>query len=618
MVRFQLVDRSIMEQNSIIADRILNDMTDGVMTVDLEGRIITFNAAASQILGIPVEEAASRRFGEVFLELEGADEFSQALLDAVYESTTSHNRTVPFSNNGKNSTLALTTTFLKAEDGTGERIGVIAVFSDITEIQELQEAQTRHAEELKAKHRELQDAYLKTEQGNQQLQAALKKVQVIRITATAFTILLFLGIGLYLWNRNHSSLSTSGASAPPAPAGAATTVTVTAQKISSSISLTGKLQPLQMVNIASPLSGKVDRVMVRYGDVVKVGQPLIEMDISEARMKQREAKSAYIKAVANYKQVEKWEVGTEVARANRSLAKAKLALENQKKALDESERLFKKGIIPASENESARMQYTNQKMDFQSAEEEVQAAIDKGNPANLKMARYEMENAETRLKQVEHDISSAVVLAPVSGIVMKPVASGGQVKEGRAAERGGSFQQGEVLMAIGDLSGYSINGKVDEVDVTRVSNGQKVRVTGDAFPGEQLSGVIQSISPQAEAGEGGQSATSFGVRVVIDTVPPEIKKRIMVGMTANLDLIVYEKADALMVPLSAVNMDQGKRFVFRKNGSGAAEKIEVTTGYTTQDSVEIVKGVKAGDVIEVAGMPGMPGNGATPGNDEKK
>lgn len=601
-----------MEQNSIIADRILSDMTDGVMSVDLEGRIVTFNAAASQILGIQVEEAASRRFGEVFLALEGADEFCQAILDAVYESSISHNRSVPFSNNGKSSLLTLTTTFLKAEE-TGERIGVIAVFSDITELQALQEAQGRHAEELKTKHRELQDAYLKTEEGNRQLQAALKKVQAIRITATAFTILLFLGIGLYLWNRNHATFPSSGSSEKSDQSGTVSTITVTPKPLSNSILLTGKLQALQMVNINTPLSGKVDRIMVRYGELVNAGQPLVAMDTTEAQMKYREAKAAYIKAVASYKQIEKWDAGTEVARVKRSLAKAKLSLENQKKTLDESERLFKKGIIPATEYESARMQYTNQQLDYQSAEEEVKAAIDKGNPENLKVARYEKENAETRMKQIENDIASAVVTAPVSGIVMRPPASG-QTKEGRTLERGASFQQGEVLLAIGDLSGFSVECKVDEVDVAKVKLGQKVLVTGDAFQGDQLAGVIQSISPQAEEGSGGHSAPSFGVKVVINDVAPELKKRIMAGMTANLDIIIYENPEALMVPVSAVTSEQGKHYVSRRKGvdAGAAEKVEVAIGYTTQDAVEILKGLKPGDVVEFAEMPG---SGAPSGGD---
>jgi HlyD family secretion protein len=90
-------------------------------------------------------------------------------------------------------------------------------------------------------------------------------------------------------------------------------VPVTPQPVSSSISLTGKLLPLQMVNLASPISGKVGQVLVRYGDVVKAGQPLVLMDTSEALIKHREAKSAFIKALTNYKQMEKWDTSTDVA-----------------------------------------------------------------------------------------------------------------------------------------------------------------------------------------------------------------------------------------------------------------------------------------------------------------
>lgn len=595
-----------MERDSIIADRILDDMTDGVLAVDLSGRIVTFNPAAEKILGISRETALGSSFGELFLLAEENDDFNQTILDAIYESSTSHNRIVSFADGQRRTTLALTTTFLKAGDGSDRKVGVIAVFSDITELQALQDAQARLAGEVQAKHRELQTAYLRTEESNQQLQAALKKVQVIRVTATAFTILLFLGIGLFVWNRRPPG------SAPPRPAAAeqaATVMPVTPQPVAATISLTGKLLPLQMVNLASPLSGKVSRILVGYGEVVKAGQPLVVMDDSEARIKYREAKAAYIKAQASYRQMEKWDAGTDVARAQRSLAKAKMALENQKKTLEESERLFKKGIIPATEYESARHQYSNQQMDFQSAEEELKATLEKGNRENRNVARFELDNAEARMQQVEREIAASTVVAPVGGIVMKPPA-GGQAKEGRTVERGSSFQQGEALLAIGDLAGFSVACKVDEVDVTRIKPGQKVRVSGDAFPGAYLHGVIQSISPHAEEGEGARAAASFGVRVVIDTVPPELRKRLMVGMTANPEIIIYEKADALMVPLAAVKSEQGKRYVTRKKGaapSDAAETVEVTTGYTTQETVEIVTGLRAGDLIEVAG-----GNGALP------
>ena len=597
-----------MEQKTLIAGRILEDMSDGVLTIDLEGRIVTFNQAAATILGIGRNDAIGRTFAEIFLLEEENDSFNQTLLDAIYDSSATHNRVVDFKNGNSISTLSLTTSFLKGEKG--EKAGVIAVFSDITELKTLQETETRLAEELKSKHKELQDAYIKTEQANQQLQSAIKKVQIIRTAATAFTIILFLGIGLFVWNRRPAGLSSTAATATDRSQMApVTSLAVTPQPLSSAISLTGRILPIQMLNITAPVSGKGSQMLVRYGDLVKAGQPLLVMDTSEAQIKYREARAAYIKALNNYKQMENWDASPDVARAHRSIAKAKLSLENQKKKLDESERLFKKGIIPATEYESDKNQYANQKMDYQSALEELKAANEKGNSDSLKVARFELDNAEARMQQMERDIAASRVVAPASGIVIKPPATG-QSKESRTVERGATFQQGEQLLAIGDLSGFSVSGKLDEIDVTKVRLGQKVRVTGDAFPGQHLEGSIQSISPHAEEGQTGQGAVpSFGIRALADKIPPELKKRIMVGMTAHLEIIVYEKPDALMVPITAVHEEQGKRFVIRKKPADPAapgERIPVTTGYTTQESVEITGGLKPGELIEVPAQSSAP------------
>lgn len=194
-----------------------------------------------------------------------------------------------------------------------------------------------------------------------------------------------------------------------------------------------------------------------------------------------------------------------------------------------------------------------------------------------------------------------MVRAPVSGIVVKS-AGGGTVggKVVKTAERGEVFQAGEVLLAIGDLTAFSVVSKVDEVDVTKVRPGQKVFVTGDAFPGTRLSGTIRSISPQAE--EGGVRATpSFQVNMAMDALTAEQRQRILVGMSANVDIVVYEKPDALMVPVTAVGTDGDRRFVVRRGPRGI-EKVDVQTGATTLDAVEVTQGLQPGDVIERNGQ----------------
>lgn len=583
--------------SELIAARVLDDMTDGVLAVDSSGQIILFNPAAARILGMAQQAALGQPFASLFIEEAGNDDFNQLILDAVYESSTSHNRVVAFVKPQGSISLALTTSFLKQGGADGQRMGVIAVFSDITELQALQAEQINMAQALQTQHAQLQAAYQKTEHANTELQAAVKRIQVIRNTATALSLALFLGLGVYLWNP---SLPSNPAAEPAAtaPAGVAQEfVTLTPQPISSSIALSGKLQPLQTVSVSSPIAGKLSKILVSLGDVVTPGQALVEMDTVEAGIRQRELQVAYIKAQAAYQQVEKWADSPDMARAHRSVARAKVALENQKKTLDESTRLFQKGIIPATEHESARQMLENQQMDYQSAQEELRATQERGNPAALDALRNEVDNARIRLQQIERDLAAAKVLAPVGGIVFKPT-SGATGKDSKALERGASFGQGEVLLAIGDLSGFSIKAKVDEVDVTRVRAGQRVKVKGEAFAGEAMEGALQSISPWAEEREDSGSAAAFGIRVVIQNVPPALRERVLVGMSTHLDILVYDNPKALMVPIRAVQEEQGKRYVHVKTAAGLV-RTEVKTGYTTADAVEITQGLKAGDQVLV-------------------
>lgn len=423
-----------------------------------------------------------------------------------------------------------------------------------------------------------------------------------RIAVIAAAILFFMGIGLFAWIKKPSAVASPSALRGDALTALATSaVTVTARPLSASVLLTGKLQPLQVININAPFSGKVERISFHYGDVVKAGQVLITMDISEMEVKHREAKAAYIKATESLRQVEAWASSADVARASRSLTKAKLTLENQKKSMDETERLLKKGIVPTNEYESAKQQYLAQQLDYQTAEEESKAISAKGNKTNVQIAGFEMQNAHARMKQLEAELAHAVIVAPAAGIVMKPSGAGAG-KEAKAVEQGRSFQQGEIMLAIGDLSGFSVTSKVDEIDVTKVTVGQKVQITGDAFPGIQLAGAVRTISPQTEEGDA-RGAPSYGIMVDIHNVTPEQRKKIFVGMSATLEIITSEKAAAIMLPLSAVIIEGSSKFVLRKQENAPSVKIPVETGVTTVDSVEIVKGVKAGDVIEMKMMP---------------
>ncbi|MBF0398872.1 MAG: HlyD family efflux transporter periplasmic adaptor subunit [Desulfobacterales bacterium] len=591
-----------MNQESIISKNILDNMSDGVMTVDLSGTVINFNSSASRILNIKSDKIFGKKFAEIFFEKEGNDDFNQIFLDAIYDSSVTHNSIIKF-NTGKNIVfLSVNTSFLKEED---KKIGVIAVFSDITEVKKLKDSEITLLEEIKSQNRELQGAYLKIENSNAKLESALKKVQVIRFIATFFIIFLFVGIGIFTWHSGYKKASSNTSSDSNVKKPALEIYKVIPKPASSSIYLTGNLEPLSLINITSPIDGKIKDINFSYGGIVKKGDIILKIDTTEIEIKQREATSAYIKAKLNYDQIKNWEKSLEIARVKRSLAKAKLSLEAQKEAFEKSERLFEKGIISEIDYESAKNQYINQQMDYQSALEEMDSAFEKGNEENKKVARYELENSVLRLKEFETQLSLANVISPVSGIVITPTSSSDtENKDSKRIEKGSSVQNGSILVSIGDLSGFSIKSKVDEIDIMKIKLGQKVNVTGDAFNGIKLDGNVKYISSQAsQASVYNQGVSAFELIISVENIDSSIKPKIYVGMSSNLEIMIYDNPNALMIPISAVKQKNGKKFVNRITGKIGQnyniEETEVEVGYTTLDSVEITKGLKEGIEISI-------------------
>jgi len=404
---------------------------------------------------------------------------------------------------------------------------------------------------------------------------------------TLFVILLFVGVGLYSWDPGilkKVSLPTKGAPSAPEERQIGT-YTVVPRPLSSSISLSGKIEPLSEVNVVSPFQGKIKERYFNYGQFVQKGTQLLLMDTGEMEVKLRESRSSYIKAQGTLKELEEWDRGTEVVRAKRTFTGA----ENK---LKETKLLYEKGIVARNEYETAQEQLINQK-------EDLANVLKKGSAENVRIARLEFENAQSRLGELENQLKEAVVKAPVSGIVIQPVAQ--QSDKTKVIEKGVSVSQGDLLLSIGNLGGLTVKSSVDEVDIGKIRISQKVTVSGDAFVAIPLSGKITYISSQADTGSGGGGMSNipvFDVHVTVTSLTPKQRKRIKLGMSANLQVHVYENPHALLVPIGVVRIMGKKHFVtVMDNKTGVTKDVEIETGMTTLDSVEVKKGLHPGDDV---------------------
>ena len=585
--------------------------TDGVIAVGFNGVILLFNEAAGRILGMSPDSARDRLFAEVLL-IEGLDEFNQAVVDAISDRSVGERRTLSVHRGGKRRTIAATTSYLRnASDASAHSLGVIVVFSDLTEIEELREAEARTAEMLRAQHAELQQAYRRIEESSAALKSTMRKFQIVRVAATCLVIALFVAAGVYSWGLGPFGSPSAagyadGAASPPPEAwdGAELrTVVVRPRPLTSSISLTGKLAPWRRINVTSPISAKISTVHFQYGQAVRKGDRLVELHTAEIRRQHRDARRDYLKALKDFNELQNWNKHPEVAQARRALTRAQAALRNQENELESAALLAEQGIIPAKQHEAAQRQYLSQQLDFESARQNLDIVLARNSEENRQVAQLALDNARERMRSLEEGLQGGDIRAPISGVVLDTREAGTEpgIADAKGLARGQPVQEGQVLLTIGDLSRMSVVTSVDEVQIPNIGVGRRLRAAGDAFPGLSLEGAVSHVSSEARSRD--QNALpAFEVVGLLDELDAAERGRLRPGMSVDVDILAYRNPDALTVPLEAVTLRHGARWVkVRDRDTLRIRDVEVETGATTVNAVEILSGISANDEIVLPG-----------------
>ena len=127
--------------SSLVYLHVIDNMHDGVITIDHAGVITTVNPAAASILELKEEQIADKKLSDVFFDYPENDDFIQIILDAVYDASMSHHKICSYYTGKHHKSLFMTTSFLKVQtENEIQSIGVTVLFSDVTEFQELRNA----------------------------------------------------------------------------------------------------------------------------------------------------------------------------------------------------------------------------------------------------------------------------------------------------------------------------------------------------------------------------------------------------------------------------------------------------------------------------------------------
>ena len=274
--------------------------------------------------------------------------------------------------------------------------------------------------------------------------------------------------------------------------------------ISNTVTATGTLEAVKTVELGTQVSGVITKIYVDYNSEVKKGQLLAQIDETPLLAQLAQSKSSVDQSEAEVKY--------------------------QKATYERYKALIDKKLIAQSDYDLAEYNYNK--------------------------AVATLHNVKSMNDKDKINLSYAKIFSPIDGIILSRAVDEGQTVAA-------SFSTPTLFTIANDLTQMRVEAKVDEADIGKIANGQRVEFTVDAFPLKKFSGVVTEIRLKPVT-----SANVVTYTVIINAPNPD--KILMPGMTANASFFVTERKDIILVPSKSTQFspDMEALATYNQNGAG--------------------------------------------------
>ncbi|HEX7288786.1 MAG TPA: efflux RND transporter periplasmic adaptor subunit [Candidatus Angelobacter sp.] len=347
--------------------------------------------------------------------------------------------------------------------------------------------------------------------------------------------------------------------------------------LAKSVVATGKIEAITKVEVKSKASGIVEKLLVDYGDTVKKGQVLAELDKQQIQAQVNQQKAS----------LEAAEAAARAAHAD--LERAKYDAEGPdvpmlKRAYERAQQMAKEGVVSPSALDDAQKNY-----EMAVNKQQLGKANVIGATAKLSQAQAQVSQAKAQLAEKEEELRNSTIVSPIDGVVLsRDVEAGSAVSS--ILVLGSSAT---LVMTLGDTREVYVKGKVDESDIGKVYMGQPARIKVESYKDRTFLGKVTKISPM---GVEKDNVTTFEVRVSVDNSKGELKSQ----MTANAEVIQEEHKGILIIPEAALSYDKDRKASVEVPDAGAKDgkrKVAVTVGISNGSKTELLGGLKEGQQV---------------------
>jgi HlyD family secretion protein len=302
----------------------------------------------------------------------------------------------------------------------------------------------------------------------------------------------------------------------------------------------GTLEPEQEINVKSTIPGIVSEVMFKVGDTIAKNSPLFKILPNPTPL--------------------------EYVETRRSMEVAEVTLSRIQNERDRNEKLYQSQLISLSQMDDLEAEYNEARLRHRVAKERFEL---------LEKGRIQMSNRNI----------DSIIKAPISGVMLSLKAH-----EGDPVVPLTSFQPGTDMCSMADMKNILFKGTVDEIDVGKLVPGMDAEIQIGAMAENKIHGTLDRIFPKAKK-EG--NATLFDVEILLGEAPGVILRA---GFSATAYVTIQEHKGVLVIPERLVLSEGEKRSVEVKENE-IIKKVDVKTGLSDGLNIEILEGLKEGDLV---------------------
>jgi HlyD family secretion protein len=296
------------------------------------------------------------------------------------------------------------------------------------------------------------------------------------------------------------------------------------------------------------------------------------------------------------------DIGDDIEQADADIRKRKaeqaVDLENLNQSIRASKAAFEKAQLEAKagevrtevEQELLRLTAEETAARFKQVQTDTQHKL-AGYAAELKILDITKTRHFRHRSKHQADLARFKMFAPMDGLaVVQPIFRGGEMA---SIQQGDQLMPGQLFMKVVDPTKMTIEGNVNQTDSGPFRLGQKATIQFDAYPYMKLTGQVDSIAALANKGPRENFyIRNLPVRLNVTGSDPKL----IPDLSASADVVTKQVDNATLVPLGAVQNDDGKDFVYIRSAKGF-EKRMVELGERNNTHAAVKSGLESGDEV---------------------